>query len=180
MRPVKIREQRFEHARALRNTFLDLAPLVLREHQGQWVECPRPVCALRIGVDVVGDAVLDDQPPREFQRAARGIVRLVGGQTLNKRPPVRAHRAVFIEKFVVAARIGNVARKTRLGSGTGRHDTLVALRVTLHVRRRSSVKGKSGLICAGSSAHSPGVCPVRMKRASRRLSDSKAFTGNAV
>jgi len=34
LRSVKIREQRIKHARALRHTFLNLAPLVLRKDKG--------------------------------------------------------------------------------------------------------------------------------------------------
>jgi len=180
LRPVQIREQRIEHARALHDTFLDLAPFILRDDEGQWIKCPRPVGALRIGVDVVGDAVLDDQTPREFERAARAIVRLIGGQTFNERSPVRTHGALCIEKFIVAARIRGVACKTRLGPGLRRHRALVTHGFALHVRRKSSVQGKSGLTIAGTSGCSPGVWPMRKKRAKRRLSDSKAFTGNVV
>ncbi len=54
----------------------------------------------------------------------------------------------------------------------------------LNLRRKSSVKGNSRLpdnsMVAGGTASLPGVCPIRKKRAMRRLSASYALTGNVL
>ena len=73
LRPVEIRQQRVQHARALRDARFDGLPLRGRQHERQRIERPGPVGALRVGVDVVGDAVLDDEPARELERAAHRV-----------------------------------------------------------------------------------------------------------
>ena len=50
---------------------LQFAPLAPVDQQRQRIELPWPIAPLRIGVDVVGDAVFDDQPPRQLDAAAR-------------------------------------------------------------------------------------------------------------
>ena len=139
LRTVEVAEQGIEQSRALHDTLLNPAPLVLGDDQRQRIQCPRPIGALRIGVDVVGNAVLDDQAARELERAARGIVRLVSRQPLNERSPVRPHGAPAIEKLVIAARIGSIGRKTGLRCGAWRQRMPFAHQLALHVRRRSSV-----------------------------------------
>src|SRR6185436_581323 len=47
-------------------------------------------------------------------------------------------------------------------------------------RRRSSVMGKSGSISGSATVNVPGMCPIRSKRAMRRLSAAAAFTGRSV
>ena len=178
--PVKIREQRLQSARALRHAAFNLAPLILRDDKRQRIERPRTVRSLRIGVDVVGDAVLDDQPPRQLERAPRDLRRLVGAQAFDEPAPMRAHRPVLIQKLIIAAAVRIIAPKRRIACGAGGKRAWLAQRFVRHVRRRSSVKGRSGLERAGSRQYTPGVCPVRKKRARRRLSDSKAFTGKLV
>lgn len=44
-------------------------------------------------------------------------------------------------------------------------------------RRRSRVKGNSGLTSAGTGRTDAGVCPMRKKREARRASASAALTG---
>ena len=64
-------------------------PLRGGQHERQRIQRPGTVGALRIGVDVVGDAVLDDEPARQLERAADRVGRIVGAQPVDERPPVR-------------------------------------------------------------------------------------------
>ncbi len=94
LRTVQVGEQRVQQPRALRDAGLDDLPLGGRQHEGQRVQGPGPIRALRIRVHVVGDAVFDDEPARQLQRTAYRIGRFVGAQPVDERPPVRAHRAL--------------------------------------------------------------------------------------
>ena len=135
----------------MRDSFLNRAPLLLREYERQRVESPRAVRALRIGIDVIGNAVLDDQAPREFQRTARRIVRLVEAQTLQESQPMRAHCAVAIQKLVVAALVRIVGGEGYIAARAGHQDSFFGHHFALHEQRRSSVKGRSGFTSAGRS-----------------------------
>ena len=102
LRSVEIGQQRVQQPRALRDARFDGLPLRGRQDERQRIERPGAVGALRIGVDVVGDAVLDDQPARQLERAAHRVGRIVGAQAVDERPPVRAHRALRVGQLVVA------------------------------------------------------------------------------
>ena len=114
LRAVEVGQQRIQQPRALRDAGLDGLPLGGRQHERQRIQRPGPVGALRVGVDVVGDAVLDDQPARELERAAHGVGRFVGAQTVDERPPVRAHRALRIVQLVVSSQVGRFENRAHL------------------------------------------------------------------
>jgi len=163
LRPIQIREHRVQERRALRDACLDVLPLLRRQEIRQRIEDPGAVPALRVGVHVIRDAVLDDHAPRELGGAAGGA-RIVLENAVDQRAPVIAHAAVPVQQLVVATRIAAVALESRIAHRLGGS-------------RRSKVKGNSSLDPAGSGCTAPGVCPIRKKRARRRLSASNAFTG---
>ncbi len=111
LRAVEIGEQRIEQLRPLRDARLDPPPLARRNEERQEIERPRTIAALRIGVDVVGDAVLDDEPARKLDAAARGIGP-IDPQPLDQRAPVRADVALVIEQLVVAASLACIGVET--------------------------------------------------------------------
>ncbi len=110
LRAVQIAEQRVEQSGALGDGERNLVPFRLREDHRQRVEFPRPVGALRIGIDVVGDPVLQDPPPH--------VVELVphlrrGGavQMVEERTPGRTQLPVFGEHLVEAVGLARVVRE---------------------------------------------------------------------
>ena len=105
LRAIEVGQQRVQQPRALRDAGFDGLPFGGRQHERQRIQRPGPIGALRVGVDVVGDAVLDDEPARQLERAAHGVGRIVGAQPVDERPPVRAHRALRIVQLVVALQV---------------------------------------------------------------------------
>ncbi len=107
-----------------------------------------------------------------------------------------ADRAARVEQLVVAACVGNVGRQAPLrhGPGLGGSGHLGACpgpgwdgrgrrsmsQTVSYVRLRSRVNGKSLLVASDGALSLPGVWPILKNRASRRLSDSKALTGNVT
>ena len=83
-------------------------------HQRQGVELPAPVAALRVAVDVVGDAVFVDQPAGLFPAAAK-LLRTQGLDQLDKPLPVRAQRRRRRRTF----------RRTRPSSGRYKRNKLL-------------------------------------------------------
>ena len=69
-RAIQVRQQAVQQPRALDQSFADAVPLRGRNQQGNKIQAPGPVQAVRIAVDVVRDAVLVDQPPRLFASLA--------------------------------------------------------------------------------------------------------------
>ena len=132
LRAVEIRQQRIEQARALRDAGFDGLPFGGRQHERQRIERPGTIGALRVGVDVVGDAVLDDEPARELERAAHRVGRSsarrrsMSGRQCGRIAPWR------IVQLVVASQ-GRRAREPRACHVAITHQTL----------RRSSVNGNS-------------------------------------
>ena len=168
LRSVEIGEQRVEQAGALHDAGLDAAPLVGATTQRQRVEVPGAVGALRVGVDVVGDAVVDDQPARQFDAAPRGASRPSRPQAVEQTAPVLARRALRVDHLVVA---GRLQERQRHVAQPGRSAAAQVER-----ERKVRVHGAGG----GRGASRPGVWPMRSKRARRRLSDSKALTGSVL
>ena len=114
LRAIEVRQQRIQHPRALRDAGFDGLPFGGRQHEGQRIQRPGTIGALRVGVDVVGDAVLDDEPARELERAAHGVGRIVGAQPVDERPPVRAHRALRIVQLVVSFKISGLENRAHI------------------------------------------------------------------
>jgi len=98
---IKVGQQGVEQLGALLHAGFDAAPFIGGDQQRQRIELPGPVAPLRVGIDVIGDAILDDEPPCQFDAAARGFGPAVGNM-LDQRLPVGADRPVAIEQFVVA------------------------------------------------------------------------------
>ncbi|MNG01861.1 hypothetical protein D3C84_848590 [compost metagenome] len=76
----------------------------------QQVEFPRPVCALGVGVDVVGHAVFLDLPGQQ-RLTLHQLRRCAALQLVEQPTPVRAHGSTAIEQFVISARRQRVAVK---------------------------------------------------------------------
>ena len=157
-----------------------------------------PAGALRIAVDVVGDAVVVDDPPA-FLPAARepGLSHLV--ERLGQVPPVRAHAPIRGQHLVVVAGIRLVQPLAvelpgRLGSIWFHEQTapivyypdsyILAAPLTSAARNRLPAAADRA---SGETADSPPA-PVAprgpvvelnvKKRSPRRHSASLAFTGN--
>ena len=167
LRAIEVGQQRVQQARALRDARLDGLPLRGRQYERQRIQRPGPIGALRVGVDVVGDAVLDDQAARQLERAPHGVGRFVGAQPVDERPPVRAHRALRVGQLVVALAGPAGSRTARMSFAVHASDFTQVQRErefdVWRILRRIATRF--------------GVWPILTNRARRRLSDSKAFTG---
>ena len=98
---VNVDEDLVEQRRALHDRRLDPAPLLLRQDHRQEIQLPRAVGALRIGVHVVGDAVLAHLAVHRVQPLAHALGR-PGRELLDHRLPVLARRIRRLEQLVVA------------------------------------------------------------------------------
>ena len=112
--PIEVGQHRVEQPRTLRDARFDCLPLRGRQYERQRIQRPGPVGALRVGVDVVGDAVLDHQAARQLERAAHGVGRFVGAQTVDERPPVRAHRALRVGQLVVSLEVRRLENRAHV------------------------------------------------------------------
>ncbi len=98
---VYVEQHLVEQRRALHDPSLDAAPFLLGQDHRQEIELPRPVGALRIGVDVVSDAVL----AHLFVYRVQPLARALGGpgrELLDQGTPVRARRVRRLDELVVA------------------------------------------------------------------------------
>lgn len=102
LRAVEIGQHAVEQGRTLRHAGGDLLPLVSGDQVGQQVEFPRAISAIRVGIDVVGNAVFLDLP-RQHGLTLRQVLRAAARQLLVQTAPVRAHVALGVEQFVVGA-----------------------------------------------------------------------------
>ena len=179
----------FEQLHALQNTRFDLLPVGLGHHQGEKVERPRPLRLVGCRIHVVSDAVVTHLPVQVVHAGVQpGQAFTV--QVSNEALPSRAQwgvarlRAGGVQFIPMAFRRGQgLLRQSRHGrdrpafaqaDGGIIHRTIVA-----QALRKSSVLGNSGLACTKALGGSvgpffkvPGVCPMRKKRARRRLSAS--------
>ncbi len=120
---VQVRQQGIEQLCALLHAGFDGAPFVGRDQQWQRIELPGPIAPLRVGVDVVGDAILHDQPSRHLDATAHRFGPAVG-KMFDQRLPVRADRTVSIEQLIVALRTAGIEQLLRIGhraQGLERH-----------------------------------------------------------
>ena len=101
LRAVKIAEDAVEQLGALLDPRRDAVPFLGRQHERDRVDFPRPVHALRIGVDVVGDAVLADLALGERQRVAH-VALVALGERAHERVPVRPRPAGGGQQLVEA------------------------------------------------------------------------------
>ena len=82
---VEIGEEGVEDAQSLADPRFDPLPIVRRDHQRDRIEDPRTLPPLGILVDVVGDAVVADQPPRLLP--ALGQLRRIPLPENRRQPP---------------------------------------------------------------------------------------------
>jgi hypothetical protein len=122
--------------------------------------------ALRIGVDVVGHAVLDDQ--RRASSAPRRTASAPSSAADRSAAPMRAHDAVYR-----AARRSGAHRSIGFEASVG-HLPLIR---GVHLRR-SSVNGNSGSTDLGRYLHRARRMTHAEETRQRRLSASKELTGN--
>ena len=98
-RAIQVRQQTVQQPRALDQPFADAVPMGAGDEQGNEIQAPGPVQAVRIAVDVVRDAILVNQAPRQIAPVAE----LAGLQFIeqrNKFPPVRPERPVGLHHFI--------------------------------------------------------------------------------
>ena len=105
LRAVQVVEDQFQEPRALPEARLQGGGLGLRDQQRDRVELPRPRGAVRVAVDVVGDAVLADELLR-LVPAADQLRRAEFAQRVEQRLPVRPGRAVAADRLAVSGRRG--------------------------------------------------------------------------
>jgi hypothetical protein len=110
---VQIAQHSVQQARALRDARLDPPPLRRAQDERQGIENPRAIPALRVGVYIVGDAVLDDHAPREFGGAPRSL-RVVLEHAVDERLPVIADAAFAVQQLVEAADVAAIMLKSRI------------------------------------------------------------------
>ena len=99
LRPVDIREYAIEHLRTLGDAPSQFVPFGGGDDLGQQVQFPRAVGAVRVGVDVVGDAVFP-QLPVEQGLALGQLLRAAALQVGEQLLPVRTHAAVDGQHFM--------------------------------------------------------------------------------
>ena len=103
LRAVAVGENFVQQRGALDQTGFERAPFVRRDDERNRVELPRTFHAARVAIDVVGDALLVDEPlagvraPRQFRRAEFL-------QFAEQLRVVRKHFAVRREQFIKRAR----------------------------------------------------------------------------
>jgi hypothetical protein len=111
---VEIGKHQVQQRRALNQRRLDGAPFLGRDHQRQRIELPGPVQPLIAAIDVVGDAVLADQPQAEIPAAADFFVRQTG-QEIEKTLGVGTRHAVGTEHLVPRTARQRIAHAERPG-----------------------------------------------------------------
>ena len=98
---VDVVQHLVEQRRALHDPGLDAAPFLLGQDHRQEIQLPGPVGALRIGVDVVGDAVLAYLVVHRVQPLARALGG-PGRELLDQGTPVGARRVRRFEELIEA------------------------------------------------------------------------------
>ena len=129
LRPVEIGQQPVEQAGTLGQAGLDLAPFRRRHDRGQGIERPGPGQALRIAIDIIGDAVLADHPFRELptrlDRRRRGEV-----GCFQQCRPGRPRRPAGAAHLVVGTGRNLVSGQETRAHGLGRHSSWCSFAVT--------------------------------------------------
>ena len=128
LRAIEIGQQRIEQVGPLQHARFDLPPLRPRNEEGQRIEHPGSITSLRIGINVVGHAVLDDQPARQLD-ATPGDIAALGQQARDQRVPVLARLALGIQQLVIAARLDRIGAESlpvQGQFGSARHVSLHA------------------------------------------------------
>ena len=132
------------------------------------VELPRPVDALRVAVDVVGDAVVADERawrssqrddsswrPSRFERSDERLA--VRARRVRPAPTSRRTRRQQDDRPPAGATArpgrGTPARSARSCDSRARPRVRRRTRVRRRGRRRSSVSGNSGLRSSGGTSH---------------------------
>ncbi len=111
-RTVEVLEDHAQQLRAFDHTALDRLPFAAADQRRHRIQLPaggRVVVVAAVAVDVVGDAVLLQQPPR-LLLAAQQLRDADLGQRLRHERPLAADRSGVVEELVPAARQWRVAR----------------------------------------------------------------------
>jgi hypothetical protein len=116
---VKVGQKRVQQARSLCESAFDEAPLAISQNEGNGVQRPGAIGALGVRINVVGDAILDDQTLREVERAARRSARIHARDAIYEMSPMRAKLPGALQELVIAARLGAITRQTSVCRGFG-------------------------------------------------------------
>ena len=177
MRTVNVAQNEAQQFGALNDTFFDKAPLVGRNEQRNEIDLPGTADALRIAVDVIGDAVFADAALGAGKTFFQ-FVRAEFAQRLNETGPVAARRYAiggqFIEHIRIMERGLQQVRNHVASAALGR---MIWPDVG---QRKSRVIGMLGFFSSAGGVMGPGVWPKLWKRSWRRLSASAALTGRVV
>ncbi len=157
---VQIRQQGIQQTRALRHRHRHALPFVLRQDQRQRVQRPRSIRTIGVGIDVVGNAVLLDASIHKLKATAHlfGRDRIQMAEELS---PMRAHRPIGGQHFVVASRAawvncqkcaGHAARKNTVGSGVAERHASPARKPGLTAAPHHAAPRRDGFRCAASLA----------------------------
>ena len=106
---VKIGQDVIEQRRPLAQRGLDPVPFARVDNQRDRVQRPRPIGRRRVAIDVVSDAVIVQQPA-SFLPAAQQAAVADRGERIDQRTPMRAHRTVGRNEFIVKSGIGLVCQ----------------------------------------------------------------------
>ncbi len=168
LRTVQVEEHEVEQPCPLGEAALEPFPLLCGNDERHHVELPRSIDALRIAVDVVGDAVLADRAPRVVP-PRRELVGADGFDAAYEALAVLAQRARPVEHLVErpghwpivpqqAPREHRTGRERGIAECAHRNPrTCRSVRLGAVGRRRSSVKGKSGFRSSAATCIRPGV-----------------------
>ena len=100
LRTVDILQHRIQQSGALNDGALDALPFLMRQHQRQHIQIPRPVVATRIGIDVVGNAVFAHLALHRLQTLAH--LHITGrAQMIMQGAPVRTWLTIGTQHFVI-------------------------------------------------------------------------------
>src|SRR5260370_11243255 len=97
---VKVTKNEAEQVGALYQPCLQAAPFLMRNQHGQRVQLPGPFESLRITIDIVGDAVLAQEPPGGVAPGAQFIASQPS-QSLDEGLPMCAGAARREDHFVI-------------------------------------------------------------------------------
>ncbi len=181
---VEVRQHGVEQRGSLDDRALDTSPLLAVDRERHEVHQPGALLALRIRVDVVGDAVGFDESLPGFRSTAEFPI-AHPSEHCGEPFPLGARASGGVERFVPVARRWRVspldAPGARLQTRVGHVCSMLTLCYRSYrlrpCRRKSRVDGNSGFSDAWGTSEDPGVCPNGKKRALRLASASLEFTG---
>ena len=154
---IDVADDAFEQSGPLAQGRFDLRPVLLFDNEGQQIERPAPGPALRVGIDVVRDAVFLDtllEPRFEFGQVGQPV----GAQRAEEFPPAGAQFSVRLDQFI------EMPRRYALRHGASGLDGIFDFRK----RKGKLAHADSRLhrISARQTATAPGSTTGRARQAS--------------